>query len=358
MAVMSITASLSADLTTYESRWAGPCIRATSVQEGVFEKLVPIAELTHYPESKAVTIEYLVHYPWHAYDDFEPLRALPELEHLALFSLSVHDRKRTPTNEPELSQEQWEIVASLPIRTLTLGLSNLKEIDFSLLYNHPTLENLIIHFPSLLSHEQLMDINAAGPLLALKNDFFAIDCFNLCDQISELVISEAQLTSDCVEELQYVSLPDLRTLVFECPDGGGRGLRVDLLAPNLTYLDLTGMRITGSTVSQMPHLQHVFLGKTGITAGAIRNLCKISTLQTIDLHGTSIKGADFTFFEQLEKLEDLDLSGTNLTRGDLLSLYGLQQLKHLRLFGLTSTTVCSEDIQDLKRALPECHIET
>lgn len=174
--------------------------------------------------------------------------------------------------------------------------------------------------------------------------------------------------TEVIEQLKYFNLPRLKKLTINSE--GIKGLRVDLLAPEIEYLNLTDSDITGSTISYLKSLhslQEVYLGQTtyrksrlpgNLTSGSIRNLSKISSLKKINLSGNPIKGADFSLFESLKDLESLDISETDITRSNLKTLHGLKQLKELKIACLRSSTIRDEDIQELSEVLKDCKIIT
>lgn len=319
------------------------------------------------------------------YPSFEKLLLLPSLKNLSLFSLSPRNifLNGYGTHNPQLSEDQWNVIKSCPIQSLSICLTRIGNIPFDELQGHPTLRHLTIHLPSnamedTFIDESFMALNELTEVsLSLSGIFPNVDSLNLLDSITSLNLSMyfqkthyngmnefIPFGPNIVEQLEYVCLPNLKRLAIN--KEGLKGLRVDLLAPNLEYLDLTNSGITGSTVKGLKalhSLKEVYLGKSayihgGLTAGAVRNLSKIPSLRKITLTGQKIKNADFSAFQNLKHLEYLDISGTDITRADLQTLHGLTQLKALKIACLRSMTIRQQDIQEFRNALPDCNVIT
>lgn len=353
---------------------------------------IPFEELVNHPEAADVTIfglngsgERDTDYP-----SFEPLLDLPNLE-----SLSLCSREHPYTSHyldqrvPQVSPEQWEIIKKCPLQRLSIYLDSLEQIPLDELEEISTLRSLFLYLPAgyvdmdrimqQLDHLSNVSLSFYGrfPTVQAAN----IEALNHLQQIESLNFGLALQKSDryghiyaepfgpeIIEELKYVSLPNLKRLSLHAD--GVKGLRVDLLAPNLRILDLSESDITGVTISalkSMPHLEEVYLGKSSyyypyvqgsLTSGAVRNLAKIPTLRKLSLTAQPIKGADFSSFVNLPNLTDLDLSGTDITRADLQTLAPLVQLRRLKLDQMRSSTIRKQDIEALREVLCDCDIES
>lgn len=293
--------------------------------------------------------------------DLSNLKAFPDIEQLSL----VHYQGNLHL--------QWDHVLSLKrLKELQLdfdhGFLEWRGFPFfETLNRFENLEHLVLgHFlpspqycqyfgqiPNLKQLTFHRDVNKSGRFFDVN-----IEGLNYLTQISSLEFFFMPITSDNLDQLNYVCLPNLDELVFW--DCSVKGLKVRQLAPNLKHLILRHSNIAGATVaslSGMDLLEDVDLSYTNITSGAVKNLSKLPSLREIRLAGTNIKGANFSIFHALTNLELLDLSDTNISRADLSTVHGLSQLKKIKLVNLTNTTIRQEDIQDLIDALPDCVIE-
>lgn len=298
--------------------------------------------------------------------DLNPLKDLKSLKHLTLssgaydFSSTITSFYGFDSNTPgEVSKEQWKIVSSLPLTSLTLAnisYLDFRPLSFKELAEHPTLETLSIIIPWNLNDQQFKELNQLKVHLCLNGQLRSIEQLLILSELESLTLQSFNFSPELIEQMHYITLPGLKYLKIAPLNGYLKGFRPFTFAPNVVHLDLGNTNITGATVNElkdMPYLEEVLLGHTGITSGAVKNLSKISTLRKIDLAGTNIKGADFT---NLKNIEELNLSGTNISREDLHTLKGLTQLKLLNLSQLNSATVRPQDIQELMQALPQCKV--
>jgi Leucine-rich repeat (LRR) protein len=166
---------------------------------------------------------------------------------------------------------------------------------------------------------------------------------------------------------------------------------LDLLRPQLSLLkfpkfdrlesiDLSG--ITGldySFLVPIHGLQELTLANAGLTDTTLAQLPKLPTLKRLVLDGNDIRGMGLTHLTGQTELIDLSLSHPNLIELTAENLAELKRLKRLSLagcgltdagikplasltnlesFDLRRTKVTTAGIAELKKALPNCKIES
>lgn len=334
-----------------------------------FNDTIPFSDLENFPQVTHVNLVGLNYKKETTdYASFEKLCKLPHLQSLSLYSGDeVHSWLGHTGFQPQISREQFDVIKSLPIQTLSLYLYELEGIPLNELKEMDHLEKLKIHFPKhgwkpITYLDSVFDqLNKLSDIaLELRGALPYTEILNRLESIKDLTVYSA-LDIDIMN--LKVRLPNLRRLIME--DNYLKGLRVDLFAPNLEFLSLMNSSFTGSTVNflkSMKNLREVLLGhwiygspyvNGSLGSGAVKNLSKVAGLKILNLSAQPIKGADFSGFTDLEFL---DLSGTNITCVDLLTLYGLDNLRELRLQDLRGTTIGDKEIEALCKALPNCKI--
>lgn len=174
--------------------------------------------------------------------------------------------------------------------------------------------------------------------------------------------------------------------------------------PALQDLGLDYTRITNdglAHLSRYPQLGRLWLDHTQVTDEGLAHLAKLSNLKTLFLPGTNTAGPGLAelrhlsgltylslkevklqpksakYIAQLEQLETLGLDHTNVTDDQLAELAPLQnlrilwlsktdvsdqglkhlhELKNLQVVYLHGSQVSSEGADELRRALPQCHV--
>jgi hypothetical protein len=125
----------------------------------------------------------------------------------------------------------------------------------------------------------------------------------------------------------------------------------------LRFLYLSGTQLTDAGLERLKgltKLQFLVIGGTQVTDAGLEHLKGLSQLRDLDLSGTRITGSGLKHLKGLSHLESLDLKGTQVTDADLEHLNGLA---HLQWLYLDRKTVTDEGVKDLKRELPNCHID-
>lgn len=82
------------------------------------------------------------------YPSFDNLLSLPDLKHLTLDTSGWNSYLHIENSRnPQISEEQWNIIKSVPIKTLTLALGRLDNIPLYELNDSQTLKHLTINLP-------------------------------------------------------------------------------------------------------------------------------------------------------------------------------------------------------------------
>ena len=223
--------------------------------------------------------------------DLEPLRDLPNLEHLRIF--------QSPTDEACLE----------PVATL----SQLKSLQ--------------------LPNTRVTD---AG-LRRLSG----------LDQLEQLLIDGRDLTDEglatlarCWPHLQTLHLRDMSQGIVLDPSRPGHltdwGLAYLSGAQDLTNLSLVGARITDSglaVLAKLPKLEFLDLVGLDATATGMRDLFAARQFRHLTLNGPGVVDAWTPLLANQTRLGGLTLGGPNLTDGAMVSLATLPALYNLNLAG-------------------------
>ncbi|MFI4849482.1 MAG: protein kinase [Gimesia chilikensis] len=105
----------------------------------------------------------------------------------------------------------------------------------------------------------------------------------------------------------------------------------------------------------MQQLEVLTVGGTGITDAGLKQIGEHEQLILLDSYNIAITDAGLAHLTKLKHLNSLDLRRTPITDAGLKHLSGLKQLKTLTL---QETNVTPGGIAALKRALPNCKIES
>jgi hypothetical protein len=126
-----------------------------------------------------------------------------------------------------------------------------------------------------------------------------------------------------------------------------------------------------------PNLVRIGLSKTSVDANGLADITKCKTLKILDLQHLRIRNG-LAVLQALPELQDIDLSGTDIVDSDLDALVPIKSLRKVTIksTGITARgletlarmqqlkQICLLDalrlnkaqIDDLKRAMPKCHI--
>jgi hypothetical protein len=124
-------------------------------------------------------------------------------------------------------------------------------------------------------------------------------------------------------------------------------------------LNLVGERVQDSQLELLSPLDEQLavlnLGRTKVTDDGLKALEGLKNLRKLHLENTHIGDAGLAHIKNLTTLEYLNLYGTQVTDSGLAELEGLKNLKSLYLW---QTKVTPEGVEKLKKALPNCQINT
>jgi len=131
-------------------------------------------------------------------------------------------------------------------------------------------------------------------------------------------------------------------------------------------------------VKGLTKLRLLYLSGPQVTDVGLKHLKRLTKLRTLLLHGTQVTDVGLEHLRGLRELESLDLSGTQVTNAGLEHLRGLTGLNRLELPGtqisdaglqhlgeltglenlnLHGTYVSDKGVEQLRKALPNCHID-
>jgi hypothetical protein len=98
------------------------------------------------------------------------------------------------------------------------------------------------------------------------------------------------------------------------------------------------------------------LDRTNISDGGLKILSKVDSLVYLNIcKNPHITNAGIAYLVALKKLESLDVSETDITIDALPSLKKMKSLKYIKL---NLCRISRDDVLMMKKALPQCHIET
>jgi Leucine Rich repeat len=142
-------------------------------------------------------------------------------------------------------------------------------------------------------------------------------------------------------------------------DGNTTDAELDHL-PGLTSLHTLSLPFTQVTdaglirLRGLTSLQALNLTGTQVTDAGLLHLRGFTNLKALDLPGTRVTDAGLAHMRGLTSLQFLSLDGTQVTDAGLEHLRGLTSLREL---WLNRTQVTDAGIADLRRALPDLHVE-
>jgi hypothetical protein len=134
-----------------------------------------------------------------------------------------------------------------------------------------------------------------------------------------------------------------------------------------------------AAMGELPNLQHLPVGKSGVTDAGLESVSKFRKLEYLGLRGNSISDAGLRHVRPLTHLKGLNLAETKVTDQGIRQLADLPKLarlwlsstkvtddvvphlarlKTLRQLYLEETGLTKGGIQQLRRSLPQCRIET
>ncbi len=108
-------------------------------------------------------------------------------------------------------------------------------------------------------------------------------------------------------------------------------------------------------IVEMPHLARLDLSGTRLTSNGLKHLTALTHAKHLDFSNTSINSAGLAYLTGLTKLETLALRNTRIFG---IAVGHLRQLKTLKHLDLRDTDFVAAEIEELKKALPDCQILT
>lgn len=180
--------------------------------------------------------------------------------------------------------------------------------------------------------------------------------------IIEVMIQSARLTDETLASLQEPlrGLPHLRRLTLMSDHMTDEGLRTVAAIPQLRELRFN-CHITGCGVPALKALPDLtsleFVCTAELTDVALENLKDFPMLRSLRLVATpNITDAGLKALADIPHLEDLTLRYTGMTPKGLESLKSLKNLRTLAVTGPSKEPVTDDQIDDLKRSLPNCRV--
>jgi internalin A len=173
-----------------------------------------------------------------------------------------------------------------------------------------------------------------------------------------LDLTELPLTDRWLVDLR--GLKNLQVLNLAGRQITGAGLK-ELAGLKDLHLYLRGTQMTGAGLKELAglkNLQGLDLSYTPITDAELKELAGLKNLQGLSLESTRITDAGLKELAGLKNLQWLDLHNTPITDAGLKELAGLKNLQWLDLGDPWCTKVTNAGVQELRKALPKCYINT
>jgi hypothetical protein len=168
------------------------------------------------------------------------------------------------------------------------------------------------------------------------------------------------LTRTNVTDGALITLRPMKSLVSLAftEDSGitNRGMKELQYFPRLARIDLekTGVDANGlADIAKCKSLRILELQHLRISNG-LAALQALPDLQDLDLSGTDIVDKDLEALVPIKSLRKVAIKSTAITAGGLETLKRMRQLKQISL--LDALRLNKTEIDDLKRAMPKCHI--
>jgi hypothetical protein len=152
------------------------------------------------------------------------------------------------------------------------------------------------------------------------------------------------------------SCPSLEEIWLSQPRITDKGLAHLSRLPRLRALEVKGTPIQAAPLFEFEsraQIETLSLPDTAVNDVWLAGVDQLTNLRRLDIAGTQITGAGMLAAKWPASLSDLNVRRTRLTPGCLRSLHQCRSLWRLRLEGCE---VASEDIDELKRAIPQCTV--
>ncbi len=265
-----------------------------------------------------------------------------DLQNLALVNLA-------DCNVPE---QYIDALASLPeVETLVVGGEAFSDQHLGRLHGAASLRHLVLD-STAVSDEAVAELRTARPMVEVYfSERRAIAALRRFAYISERKADvPAPLRARVGEEF-------FETCRIGC--FSGKTTADSLL--NLRHLrHVDTLRLPSAMndasmacLSRLTDLRELRLAQSKITDAGLAHLAGLPNLRRLALEEVRVGDAGLEHLKNLLSLEELDLTGTKISDAGLVHLKGLTQLKELTL---EDTGVTKAAVQELRKALPRCHI--
>ncbi|EET89415.1 leucine-rich repeat protein [Clostridium carboxidivorans P7] len=256
--------------------------------------------------------------------DISVLSKLTNLQELNLGYIPYHDFE---TPDPEANYNEISDISALKnltnLQTLNLGYTKIKDLNaLKGLNNLKTLD---------LSGNQISDISS---IVNVLKELTSLNDLNLSTNEISNIDELNKLTSLKMLKLNSNKISNINRL---------KGLS------NLQTLDLSSNQIsdTANTLKELNNLNDLNLSNNQISN--IGELNKLTNLKALNLYYNKI--SDISALKGLSNLQMIDLSYNEIS-----DISVFENLANLRELILLSNPISDVDIQALKNALPQCHI--
>jgi Leucine Rich repeat len=164
------------------------------------------------------------------------------------------------------------------------------------------------------------------------------------------------VTDAVVKELK--ELKELRTLDLNMTRVTDAGLKELVELTGLQKLCLGHTPVTDAGLKELKALKGLrtlYLYSTAVTDAGLKELKDLKGLQDLDLTATPVTDAGLKELKELKCLQRLGLGYTQVTDAGLKELEACKELQALQV--IETTKVTSEDVADIKKALPNLEVQ-
>ncbi len=250
------------------------------------------------------------------------------------------------SNIKELNLSGSDISDLEPIK----GLSSLQELNLNgtQVSDLEPIKGLRILQQLKLNGTQVSDLEPINGLIGLQSLYLEVTQVSNLEPVKGLTsLQDLSLFDTQVSDLEPIrGLSSLQWLSL-------RGTQVSDLEPikglsSLRLLYLDGTQVSNlEPIKGLSSLQDLELRRTQVSD--LEPIKEITSLQRLDLTGTQV--SDLEPIKGLSSLEVLDLDGTQVS-----DLEPIKEIKSLKSLYLEGTQVSDEQVEELKKALPEVQI--
>ncbi|NQV23224.1 MAG: SUMF1/EgtB/PvdO family nonheme iron enzyme, partial [Rhodopirellula sp.] len=274
---------------------------------------------------------------------------LPDLEHLSITGFGLDDRGlENLGNLPQLK--------SLYLEGGRQTTKSLKTIGCWAQIEHLTVHGIPFSDEHLEGIEQLQQLQTirAGHLVMTEAQTQA---FSKLPNLKFMWLMGEHLTDDTLRNV--ARLPALTAFTVTAADQSritNDGARALAANDRIVYVNLGGTKIDDQGLAYLAarkNWEDLLLDGTRITDDGLNVLKDMPRLRTLWLSNTKVGDSGLATIATLPALEVLHLNQTHVTDSGLIHLEGLQHLKDLRL---DETRVTAQQVDQLRKKLPNCRI--